>query len=69
MDKIRLSILLIQKNFSGSKTDDSFTTAVSNSFLTLLEKNPIAADFGYFRVFFFFILKMVYYVYSLELPR
>ena len=27
-------------------TDGSFTTAVSNSFLSPLEKNPIAADLG-----------------------
>ena len=29
----------IQQNFSGSNTDGSSTTAVSNSFLCLLEKN------------------------------
>ena len=28
----------LQYNFSGSNTDGSFTTAVSNSFLSLLEK-------------------------------
>ena len=58
-----------KKNFSGSNTDGSFTTAVLNSFLSPLEKNPIAADLGQFRVIFFFILKMVYCVYSLESPR
>ena len=36
----------IQKNFSGSNPDGSFTLAVSNSFLSPLEKNPIAADLG-----------------------
>ena len=34
-----------------------------------LETNPIAADLGKFRVIFFFILKMVYCVYSLKSPR
>ena len=36
----------IQNTFSGSNTDGSFTTAVSISFLSLLEKNPKAADLG-----------------------
>ena len=36
----------LQKNFSGSNTDGSFTTAVSNSFLSQsLGKNSLAADF------------------------
>ena len=30
----------IQQNFSGSNTDGSFTTAVSNLFKSLLEKIP-----------------------------
>ena len=34
----------IQKNFDGSNTDGSFTTAVSNSFLSPLENFPLAAD-------------------------
>ena len=34
----------IQQNFNGSNTDGSFTTAVSNSFLSPLERDPIAAD-------------------------
>ena len=34
------------KNFSGSNTNDSFTTAVSNSFFSPSEKNPLAADVG-----------------------
>ena len=29
---------------NGSNTDGSFTTAASNSFLSLLEKNPISAE-------------------------
>ena len=33
-----------QKNFNGSNTDGLFTMSVSNSFLSPLEKNPIAAD-------------------------
>ena len=36
----------IQKTFSGSNTDGLFTTAISNSFLSPLEKNLIAADLG-----------------------
>ena len=32
-------------------------------------ENPIPADLGYIRLFFFFILKMVYCVYSLESPH
>ena len=36
----------VQSNFSGSNTDGSFTTAVSNSFLRPLEQNPIAANLG-----------------------
>ena len=31
---------------NGSNTDDSFTLAVSNSFLSPLETAPIAADLG-----------------------
>ena len=34
----------LQQNFSGSKTDGSFTTAASNSFWGPLEKSPMAAD-------------------------
>ena len=37
----------VQWNCSGSNTDGSFTTAVSNSFLSPLEKNPTIADLGY----------------------
>ena len=36
----------VQWNFSGSNTDGSFTMAVSNSFLSPLEKKPVAADMG-----------------------
>ena len=32
--------ILIQENFNGSNTDGSFTTAVSNSFLSPLERIP-----------------------------
>ena len=57
-------------NFNGSNTVGSFTTAVLNSFLSPLE-NPIAADLELhvFRLIFFYILKTVYCVYSLESPR
>ena len=37
--------------------------------LESLGKNPMAADSGKFRVIFFFILNMVYCVYSLESPH
>ena len=47
--------------------DVSYTTVVSNSFLSPLEKNPLAADLA-FNVIFFFILKIVYCVYLLESP-
>ena len=56
----------IQQNFNGSNIDGSFTMDVLNLFSSPLEKNPIAADLGLFRVFFLFILKIVYFVYSLE---
>ena len=42
-------IITIQQNFNGSNTDGSFTRAVSNSFLSPLETNSIAADLGKFR--------------------
>ena len=54
---------------NGSNSDCSFTLAVSNSFLGPLEKihdcrfGKIKGDFS------FFILKIVYCVYSLESPR
>ena len=41
-----LKFCCIQQNFSGSNTDGSFTTAVSNPFLSPLEKNPITANVG-----------------------
>ena len=70
---LRDIIEILQENFNGPNSDDSLTRAVSNSFWSPLEKNPIAADLGKFRLIFFFlcvfILKMVYCVYSLELPR
>ena len=48
----------IQKNFSGSNTDSLFTAAISNSFPSPLERNPIAADiiivFGIILVDFLF---------------
>ena len=36
----------VRWNFSGSNTDGSFISAVSNSFFSPLEKNPLAADLG-----------------------
>ena len=44
----QLSIVLIQLNFNGSNTDGLFTMAVSNSFLSSLEKKSIAADLRQF---------------------
>ena len=37
---------VVQYIFSGMITDGSFTMAISNSFLSSLEKNPIALDLG-----------------------
>ena len=54
----------LQYNFNGSNTDGSFTPAVSNSFLS-----PLAANLGQLGVIFFFILKMVYCVHTLESPH
>ena len=42
--KLQLFQIYTQQNFSGSNTDGSFTTAVSNSSSSPLEQNPIAAD-------------------------
>ena len=36
----------MQQTVSGSNTDGSYTRAISNLFLSPLEKNPIAADLG-----------------------
>ena len=47
----------ILSDFSGSNTDGSFTMPVLNSSLSPLEKNPIAADLGSFKLIFFYILK------------
>ena len=44
--KLKFVISEVQQNFNGSNTDGSFTTAVSNSFLSPQEKNLIAADLG-----------------------
>ena len=57
---------MIQLNFSGSNTDGSFTTAISNSFLSPLENNP---QLQIWNNVVFFILKMVYCVCSLESPQ
>ena len=59
----------IQYNFNDSNTHDSFTTAVSNSFLSPLPKISYLQILGSFRVIFVFKMKMVYCVYSLESPR
>ena len=36
----------VQENFDGSNTDGSFTMAVSNSFLSPLEKKSYSCKFG-----------------------
>ena len=54
ISSIRISDLIITGpvknentvNFSGSNNDGSFTTAVSNSFLSSLAQKLIAADIG-----------------------
>ena len=48
--------MIIQQNFNGSNTDGLFTTAVSNSFLSPLEKIPVA-DLEQFKVTFFFYIE------------
>ena len=63
-DSVQILITL-----NGSTTDGSFTTAVSNSFFSPFRKKIPAADSGQFRVIFFYILKIVYCVYSLESPQ
>ena len=59
---------MVQQTFSGLNTDGLFTMAVSKFVLESLGNNSKAADLGYFKIIFFLILKMVYCVYSLELP-
>ena len=51
----------LQYTFNGSNTDGSFTMAVSNSFLSLLEKNTIKCRFG-------IIQGDLLFMYSLESP-
>ena len=41
-----MDIFTIQYNFNGSNTDGSFTTAVSNSFLSPLEKKAHSCRLG-----------------------
>ena len=52
--------IYIQKTFSDSNTDGSFTTL--ELVLESRGKHPIAADLEYFKVSFCFILSMVYCV-------
>ena len=51
----RITWNYIQYNSGGSNIDGSFTTAISNSFFSPLEKKHVAADLENFRVKFFFI--------------
>ena len=60
--QVKPSFLVINTvDLQWLEPDGSFTTAVSNSFLSPLEINPMAAGLGLFRVIFILILKMVYY--------
>ena len=47
----------LQWNFNGSNTDGSFTTAVSNSFLSPLDKKSYSCRFGIIKVVFLFHIK------------
>ena len=53
----------------ASNTDASFYHGCFELILGSQEKNPWAVDLDYFRVIFFFILQVVYCVYSLESPQ
>ena len=64
-----VNLATLKPNFGGSNTDGSFTTAVSNLFLNPLERIPNYKFRIIWVFFFFFILKMVCCVYSLESPR
>ena len=57
---------------AGSNTDGSFTTAISNSFLSLQHKKNIAEDIivlGIIWVIFFFYIARACCVYTLESTR
>ena len=54
----RRAIVLSTADVQWLNTDSSFTSAISNSFLSPLENNPIATDLRKNYVDFFFILKM-----------
>ena len=60
----------LQKNYSGSNTDGSFTPRLfqTRSWVPW-EKNPIDAYLGKFRLIFFFYIENGIWVYSLESPR
>ena len=61
--------LTIEKYSITSEARTLIITAVSNSFLSPQEKNPITADIIVFGVIFLFIRIMVVCVYSLESPQ
>ena len=48
----------VQSNLDGSNTDDSFTMAISNSFLSPYEILLIAQENKYLRKFSYFIVKL-----------
>ena len=52
------SDLGVQSNLDGSNTDDSFTMANLNSFLSPCEILPIAQENKYLRNFSYFIVKL-----------
>ena len=59
----------IQSNLNSSNTDFSFTMANSNSCLSLYEILSIAQENKYLGKFSYFIMIIVYCVYSLESPH
>ena len=61
--------LIIQSNLNSSNTDDSFTMANSNSFLSPYEILPLAQEKQIYRENFLFYHEIVCCVYSLESPH
>ena len=51
-------IMILQSNLNSSNTDDSFTMAYSNSFLSPYEILPIAQENRYLGIFLYSIMKL-----------
>ena len=72
-DTCRISVIFYLCKYSKPPVARTLMARLSRLIRTRslesFRKNPIAADLGYFRVIFFFILIMVYCVDSLQLPR